>query len=195
MYPPDADKKEKRGLRKRAKYIVLFGGKLHLRRSIYINSIKPIIIIMHAVIQILFVEEREHWVVSSFTNGKLKLYDSCSTGGLTSSLQVQLAQIYGDQFAVNKVYIEPVQQQEGEMDCGVFSIANAYTMLHMQAKSTKDVTYDSHQMRSHIQHCFEAKTFSPFPPSQNSASINRCDPRQIVIELYCTCGLPWRITE
>ena len=28
MYPPDADKKEKRGLRKRAKYFVLFGGKL-----------------------------------------------------------------------------------------------------------------------------------------------------------------------
>ncbi len=36
------------------------------------------------------VEEREHWVVSSLTNGKLRLYDSCSTGGLTSSLQVQL---------------------------------------------------------------------------------------------------------
>ena len=28
MYPPDADKKEKRGLRKRVKYFVLFGGKL-----------------------------------------------------------------------------------------------------------------------------------------------------------------------
>ena len=28
MYPPDADKKEKRGLCKRAKYFVLFGGKL-----------------------------------------------------------------------------------------------------------------------------------------------------------------------
>ncbi len=60
-----------------------------------------------------------------------------------SSLQVQLAQIYGNQFAVNnklEVYIEPVQQQEGEMDCGVFSIANAYNAA--QAKSTKDVTYD-----------------------------------------------------
>ncbi len=36
MYPPDADKKEKRGLRKRAKYFVLFGGKLQYvyRRSI-----------------------------------------------------------------------------------------------------------------------------------------------------------------
>ncbi len=26
IYPPDADKEEKRGLRKRAKYFVLFGG-------------------------------------------------------------------------------------------------------------------------------------------------------------------------
>ncbi len=38
MYPPDADKKEKRGLRKRAKYFVPFGGKLQ-RRSIHINSV------------------------------------------------------------------------------------------------------------------------------------------------------------
>ncbi len=30
-------------------------------------------------------EERENWVVSSFTNGKLRLYDSCSTGGLIKS--------------------------------------------------------------------------------------------------------------
>ncbi len=29
IYPPDADKKEKRGLHKRAKYFFLFGGKLH----------------------------------------------------------------------------------------------------------------------------------------------------------------------
>ncbi len=28
MYPPDADKKKKRGLRKRGKYFLLFGGKL-----------------------------------------------------------------------------------------------------------------------------------------------------------------------
>ncbi len=41
----------------------------------------------------------------------------------------------GNQFAVNnklEVYIEPVhvQQQEGEMDCGIFSIANAYNAAH-----------------------------------------------------------------
>ncbi len=93
MYPPDADKKEKRGLRKRAKYFVLFGGKLQYVGGLYISIVYNIIIAYnynYAAIQILFVEEREHWVVSSFTNGKLRLYDSCSTGGLTSSLQVQL---------------------------------------------------------------------------------------------------------
>ncbi len=30
MYPPDANKKERHGLRKRAKYFVLFGGKLQV---------------------------------------------------------------------------------------------------------------------------------------------------------------------
>ncbi len=93
------------------------------------------------VIQILFVEERKQWFVSSFVNGKLKLYDSCSTGGLTSSPEVQLAQIYGNQFALNsklKVHFEPVLQQEGGIDCGVFSIANTYNAA--MGKSTKDIT-------------------------------------------------------
>ncbi len=106
-------------------------------------------VLTFGAIQILFVKERQHWVVSSFTNGKLKLYDSWSTGGLTSSLEVQLAQIYGNQFAVNsklKVHIEPVQQQEGGMDCGVFSIANAYNAA--MGKSAEDVTYDSQHIFS-----------------------------------------------
>ncbi len=58
MYPPDADKKEKRGLRKRAKYFVLFGGKLQYvgGYSVLYNNYNY----AHAAIQILFVEEREH---------------------------------------------------------------------------------------------------------------------------------------
>ncbi len=57
--------------------------------------------------------------------------------------------IYGNQFAVNnklEVYIEPVQQQEGEMDCGVFSIVQCCTCEEYE-RCTKDVTYDSQQMR------------------------------------------------
>ena len=76
---------------------------------------------IYATIQILFVEEREHWVVFSFINEKLSLYDSCANGELTPSLEVQLAQTFQN-FAVNsklKVQIEPVQQQEGSMECGV----------------------------------------------------------------------------
>ncbi len=147
---------------------------------------------MHAAIQILFVGGKRalgcfqlhQWkteAIRQLFNWRINLKSSSTA----------IAQIYGNKFAVNnklEVYIEPVQQQEGEMDCGVFSIANAYNAAH--AKSTKQC-----KMRSHIQHCFEAKTFSPFPPSQNSVAINRCDPRQIIIELYCTCGLPETMIE
>ena len=95
------------------------------------------------------------------------------------------------QFALNsklKVHFEPVLQQEGGIDCGVFSIANAYNAA--MGKSAKDITYDSQQMRSHLQHCFEAKEWSTFPQTQNSAVIIRCNPKEVTIELYCTCGLP-----
>ena len=140
------------------------------------------------VIQILFVEEREHWVVSSFVNGKLSLYDSCATGELTPSLEVQLAQIYQN-FAVNsrlKVQIEPVQQQEGSMECGVFSIANAYNA----AVRKTDISYDQPTMRAHIQHCFQARKFSPFPRARYPTEIRRCNPKELYIKLYCICSLP-----
>ncbi len=44
-------------------------------------------------VQILFVKERMHWVASSTTyeSKRVRLYDSCSTGELTESLQVQVA--------------------------------------------------------------------------------------------------------
>ena len=69
-----------------------------------------------------------HWMTSASLNGTVYLYDSSFHGGpLSSSLQIQLAQIY-------KTRIEKehgaesvaVQQQVGSMDCGVFAIPFAF---------------------------------------------------------------------
>ena len=60
-----------------------------------------------------------------------KLFDSRSSGSLTSSLQTQIAQIYGQRkhgkICVN---VNPVQQQHGGVDCGLFAIAFATELAH-----------------------------------------------------------------
>ena len=61
-------------------------------------------------------------------NGEVRLYDSLFNGKLTSSLEQQLARLYGnlaeeDQLMVTAV---SVQQQQGGSDCGAFAIANAF---------------------------------------------------------------------
>ena len=71
-----------------------------------------------------------HWVASSNIGGEVKLYDSKASAELPSSLEEQLAAIYetiaGDGLMVTRV---PVQQQEGGVDCGLFSIAYAFHLL------------------------------------------------------------------
>ncbi len=106
-------------------------------------------------VQILFIMEKEHWVVSSCTEGKVSLHDSYFNGKLTPSLEVQLAQMYGSLCAVNKVlnvFVEPSQQQNGSTDCGVHAIANAYNSAC--GKSTLDYTYESSKIKKHVEDCF-----------------------------------------
>ena len=75
----------------------------------------------YPVLQPLFVEERHHWVPSVCImgggGGGVKLYDSASTKYLSSTLENQLAQIYGSTIDdVDNgllVSIEPIQQQKG----------------------------------------------------------------------------------
>ena len=69
-------------------------------------------------------------MTSSYTGGEVSVYDSMAVGSLSNSLSVQLAELYRPaiQDGMLMVIIVPVQQQEGSVDCGLFSIANAYTL-------------------------------------------------------------------
>ncbi len=142
-------------------------------------------------VQILFVEEREHWVASSTTSesGRVRLYDSCSTGELTKTLEIHLAQIYKEvaKDRILEVDIVPVQQQTGTTDCGVYSIANAFNAAI--GKNVETITYNDKKMREHLQNCFEERCLRPFPET-SIESVQRCEARQITIKLYCVCALP-----
>ena len=67
-------------------------------------------------------------MTSSYEDGQVRLYDSSFNGKLAPSLQVQLAQLYCPAAADSRILVtaEPVQQQQGGTDCGLFSIAYAH---------------------------------------------------------------------
>ena len=52
-----------------------------------------------------------------------------------------------------------MQQQEGALDCGLFSIATAYHM----ARGDGQQRFDQSLMRQHLMACFEKQALSPFP--------------------------------
>ena len=137
-----------------------------------------------AAIQILHVQERQHWVASSYLDGEVQLYDSCSSGSLSPSLQEQLLQLYklaekDDQLMVT---IVPIQQKRGPEDCGVYSIATAYdAALH---KEHHTVTYKQEEMRHHLEMCFGENKLSSFPPSDNPQAVKRCDLKHIFIHVH-----------
>ena len=88
--------------------------------------------------------ERHHWILSSFHENDVSIYDSLSSLPLTTSVEQQLLQVYGSTMphGSNGLLISsvPVQQQRGECGCGLFVIATA---LHIAAgNNIEEVSFD-----------------------------------------------------
>ncbi|XP_078701302.1 uncharacterized protein LOC144927629 isoform X3 [Branchiostoma floridae x Branchiostoma belcheri] len=107
---------------------------------------------------------RSHWVLSSYTDGQVRLYDSIGAD-MTSSLQVQLYQTYvafADQERnVLTIILPGVQRQKNVVDCGLFAIAWAVDIA--QGQDVSSIAYDDRKMRSHLEKCFEQGRLTPFP--------------------------------
>ncbi|XP_078597277.1 polycystin family receptor for egg jelly-like [Branchiostoma floridae x Branchiostoma japonicum] len=106
----------------------------------------------------------QHWVLSSYTAGQVRLYDSLGVT-ITPSLQKQLYQCYAafaDQAPnVLTVIVPDVQRQENVFDCGLFAIAWAVDIAEGQDVSR--VLYDDRKLRSHLVMCFGQGKLTPFP--------------------------------
>ena len=144
-----------------------------------------------AGMQILFVPERHHWVLSSCVKGNVALYDSPSASYLPDSLQIQLVQLYNAAIPpkTNGLLVECtlVQQQEGQYDCGLFAVAFAYHLA--VGNDVKSMALDRHKLRKHLAYkCFEKKRLSRFPRDKREVPCN--DLHNINIDVFCACGRP-----
>ena len=62
---------------------------------------------------------------------------------------------------VNVSIVPQVQKQQGDVDCGVFSIAIAISLLH--DLSPGPYWYKQSSLQPHFISCFQNKAMTPFP--------------------------------
>ncbi|CAH1251049.1 PKD1L3 [Branchiostoma lanceolatum] len=128
-----------------------------------------------------------HWVLSSYTDGQVCLYDSLGVA-MTKSLQIQLCQSYAafadHEANVLAVLLPEVQRQWNADDCGLYAIAWAVDIAEGQDVSR--VVYDDRKMRSHLQMCFKEGNLTPFP--RLTSRRKRVGPTMVhQITLVCHC--------
>ena len=139
--------------------------------------------------------ESQHWVcVHNRGDGVAELMDSLGNfmplGRMTL---LQIAKICkGDtstQFL--KLKILPVQQQQGVLDCGLFSIAFA-TEVCSNMNPVRS-TFNQKLMRKHLIQCLVAGVICPFPQRTDLSPLTelpRPTCRMLNIKLYCLCLMP-----
>ena len=111
-------------------------------------------------IQIIHINEN-HWVCAASMKGKqVQVFDSSYTNW--NDREITTLQ---KQFRCNKSSIKflQVQKQIGGCDCGLFAIANAFTVAFNCNPTDTKYRYDQSQMRQHLLHCISNNVVEPFP--------------------------------
>ena len=143
----------------------------------------------NTAVQILFIEERQHWIATSYTMDEVRLYDSCFNGRLSPTAELQMVQLYQPALTPTGLVVTviPIQQQSQQNNCGVFSIAAAF---HAAAGGDLgSLSFDERRMRPHLIQCFEEGKIAPFPLSPSSPK-KRANAQNIVIPVNCQCRRP-----
>eukprot|EP00058_Branchiostoma_floridae_P016733 XP_002602221.1 hypothetical protein BRAFLDRAFT_76910 [Branchiostoma floridae] len=131
-----------------------------------------------------------HWVLSSYTDGQVYLYDSLGVA-ISKSLQIQLCQSYAgfaDQDTnVLTVLLPEVQHQWNAEDCGLFVIAWAVDIAEGQDVSR--LMYDDRKMRSHLEMCFKEEKLTPFPRlTSRKWRVRPISAHQVSLVCHCDQG-------
>ena len=145
-----------------------------------------------SALQIHFERERHHWIASYCNNREVKLIDSCFTGKLGASAELQLSQLYRCLISTNGLLltIVPVQQQSPDTNnCGVFCIAAAFHAA--VGDNLGELAFAEEDMRPHIAQCIEQEMLTPFPMAPAGSPVPARAPQQtLLIEINCFCQQP-----
>ncbi len=130
-----------------------------------------------------------HWICVTNMNCKpnvVKIYDSMRTGDVPTSTKEVIASLLHLPQSYIFLIFPDVQQQSGGSECGLYSLAFAYTLC--SGKDPATIEYDQSLFRVHFLNCLKERTI---------ASFRHC-PRLYIPEeplwrkfrVYCYCRLP-----
>ena len=132
---------------------------------------------------------RSHWICVTNKNSKsneVKVYDSMRTGDIPLSTKEVIASLLNLRQTYIYLTFPDVQQQVGGSECGLYSLAFAYTLC--SGKDPACLEYNQAQFRSHFLHCLKSKDVDPFPHSVVMKNPGKSLFRKF--KVYCLCRLP-----
>ncbi|XP_047145632.2 uncharacterized protein LOC124818650 [Hydra vulgaris] len=136
-----------------------------------------------------------HWVAISTYRckpGEVFLMDSLFHGKVANHTKRQICAIMKCTQKKLTIHALPVQQQSNGADCGVFAISFIYHIISTKT-NPENITFSIPEMRAHMLHCIQVNQVSSFP--QLLADCKRCFQKDICIELFCSCRMPWNPVE
>ncbi len=88
-----------------------------------------------------------------------------------------------------KIYLNfmDTQIQAGGCDCGLFAIANATALAHMDDPGK--LFYDQKKMRQHLFQCLEKGIITPFPVKKKRRALRKIS-ETAYFDVHCICRLP-----
>ena len=141
-------------------------------------------------IQVLF-DGKLYWVaistIGSACNNTVKYYDSLVGIKIKLMLAKQIANVIQTQEERISIEIMPVQQKANSVDCGLYALAFAVSLLH--GRDPCQEHYDEGKMRTHFLKCIQTKKITLFP-SVSSPSKHVCCSRNESIIPFCVCRIP-----
>lgn len=110
--------------------------------------------------------------------------------GLSSSTILQICNIYKVPRNKSSLKIQrlAVQQQRGNLDCGLFAVA--YAMEVCAGNNPEHTQFDQCRMRNHLYDCLRLGVITAFPKTQASEHLPRPTRSVKSIKVYCVCRMP-----
>lgn len=135
-------------------------------------------------VQIL--HSKSHWLTVEGVNSSLvKVYDTMEYASI-ENVQSQVAAIMQSSSESIDFQLEPIQEQLGSSDCGLFSIAYATELCF--GNDVSCLRYYQDQLRPHFVECLKSEKLVPFP--SKSVRRRKALPTTITFNIYCSCRLP-----
>ena len=135
-----------------------------------------------------------HWVCVSNVGctepGSVNVYDSLNKGNIALHIKKQVASMLFHSHAMIKFHVKEVQQQENSVDCGVFAVAYATSILHGQ--NPEEMVYDTKKLRQYLLTCIRSEKITPFPLTSGKPKSKK---KTIKVKLFCSCRMPWDATD